>query len=196
MFSNEQLQTVIDGGTVGDQFPYDTNNEQEIEAHIRRLYHRLNRIPNLTIEAEWNHFGSGYASFVEFFCYLKDHLLVAKEKNGERELEIDGIIIDICRLAPVVIMGEGKRYKIIEFATNEEVGGAYGSLLDDPSRLKIDVKFKAIERQMKQALEEFNYENLEEDIVKQPLSFKTKIPTLYREPQAYKVMDALFYWED
>lgn len=30
----------------------------------------------------------------------------------------------------------------------------------------------------------------------QPLSFQTEIPTIYREPREYLVMDAIFYWED
>lgn len=196
MFSNEQLQTIIDGKSVGDQFPYNTNNEQEIEAHIRRLFHRVERIPNLIVEAEWDNFGSGYASFVEFFCYQKENVVVVDEKNGERELEVDGIIIDICRLAPVVIIGEDKRFKTIDIATNEEIAGVHGSLLDGLQRLNLSRKFQGLDRLLKQALEEFGYEKLDEDIMKQPLPFKAKISTTYTESQAYKVMDALFYWED
>ncbi|WP_077601495.1 hypothetical protein [Oceanobacillus sojae] len=196
MFSDKQLQTIIEGNAVGNYFPYDTNNEQEIEAHIRRLFYRLKRIPDVRLEAEWNHFGSGYASFVEIFCYRKEDITVIKEKNGERELEISGIIVDICRLAPVAIMGEDKRFKTIDIATNEELAGGFGSLLDDPRRVKVGKKFQTVERQLHQALEEFEYKNLDEAILKQPLTFKTKIATIYRKPREYKVMDALFYWED
>lgn len=39
MFSNEQLQGLIEGKIGGNKFPYNTNNELEIEAHIRRLFH-------------------------------------------------------------------------------------------------------------------------------------------------------------
>ncbi|WP_405099692.1 hypothetical protein [Oceanobacillus sp. FSL H7-0719] len=196
MFSDDQLQDAIEGKAVGDYYPYNTNNEREIEAHIRRMLYRLKRIPNLIVDAEWEHFGSGYASFVEFFCYRKEDITVIEEKNGERELEIRGIIIDVCRLAPVTIMGEDERMRIINIAVNEEVGGAYSSLLDDPRRLKISERFHTVERQLKQALEEFEYVILDEETVNKPLSFKTKIPTIYRESYGYKVLDALFYWED
>jgi hypothetical protein len=145
MFSNQQLRDIIAGKIVGNRFPYDTDNQQEIEAHIRRLFHRINRIPSLICEAEWNHFGSGYASFVEFFCYLKEDVTVVEEKYGCREEKTEGIIIDICRLAPVVIMGEDDRYKTIRIETNEEVSGAYGSLLDGPKRLYLSEKFQTIE---------------------------------------------------
>lgn len=196
MFSDEQLQTMINGKAIGEFYPYNTNNEQEIEAHIRRLFYRLKRIPKLIVEAEWDHFGSGYASFVEFFCYRKEDITVIEERDGERELKFEGIIIDVCRLAPVVIMGEDERFKTVEIISQEEIAGAYSSLLDDPRRLKISEKFHDLERQLMQALEEFEYKILDEAIVKQPLTLKTKIPTIYREPTGYKVIDAFFYWED
>lgn len=196
MFSNEQLQELIEGKIVGNNFPYDTNNEQEIEAHIRRLFYRINCIPNLVCEAEWNHFGSGYASFVEFFCYRKEDVIVVKEKYGRREIKTEGIIIDICRLAPAAIMGEDDRYKTIRIETNEVVGGAYGSLLGGPHLLNMSEKFQTIAEKLKQVLKEFDYEVLEAEKIHQPLSFQTKIPTIYREPREYLVMDAIFYWED
>ncbi|MCI2256194.1 hypothetical protein L2D08_17750 [Domibacillus sp. PGB-M46] len=196
MFSNLQLRDLIAGKIVGNKFPYDTDNEQEIEAHIRRLFYRINRIPNLICEAEWNHFGSGYASFVEFFCYLKEDVTVVEEKYGRREEKTEGIIIDICRLAPVAIMGEDDRYKTIRIETNEEVGGAYGSLLDGPKRLYISEKFQTIAEKLKQALKEFDYELLEVERINKLLPFQAKIPTFYREPGDYLIMDAIFYWED
>lgn len=196
MFSNELLQNLIAGKIVGNQFPYDTNNEQEVEAHIRRLFHQINRIPNLVCEAEWNHFGSGYASFVEFFCYQKEDTIVVEEKYGRREIKTEGIIIDICRLAPVAIMGEDERYKTIRIETNEVVGRAYGSLLDRPNQLYVSEKLQTIAEKLKQSLKEFDYELLEAEKINQPLSFQTKIPTIYREPSEYLVVDAIFYWED
>ncbi|MFF2753325.1 hypothetical protein ACFVR1_06155 [Psychrobacillus sp. NPDC058041] len=196
MFSNEQLQALIEGRIVGDKFPYNTNNEQEIEAHIRRLFYRINRIPNLVCEAEWNHFGSGYASFIEFFCYRKEDVTVVEEKYGFQEIKTNGIIIDICRLAPVAIMGEDDRYKKVCIETKEVVGGLYGTILDGSNRLVLNEKFKLIAEQLKQALKEFKYELLEDEKLKQPLSIQTKIPTIYRKPKEYLVMDAIFYWED
>ncbi|SES44005.1 hypothetical protein [Psychrobacillus sp. OK032] len=196
MFSNEQLQALIEGRIVGDKFPYDTNNEQEIEAHIKQLFYRINRIPNLVCEAEWNHFGSGYASFVEFFCHRKEDVTVVEEKYGFQEIKTNGIIIDICRLAPVAIMGEDDRYKKICIDTNEVVGGGYGTILDGSNRLVLNEKLQIITEQLKQVLKEFDYELLEAEKLKQPLSFQTKIPTIYRKPKEYLVLDAIFYWED
>lgn len=196
MFSNEQLQDLIEGEIVGNQFPYEPNSEKEIEAHIRRLFYRINRIPGVICEAEWNHFGSGYASFVEFFCSRKEDVIIVTEKNGHREIEIEGIIIDICRLAPVAIMGEDDRFKTIRIETNEVVGGGYSSIISRPQGLLVREKLQDIARELKRALQEFDYELLEAEEMSRPLPFKAKIPTIYREPREYLVMDAIFYWED
>ncbi|OZS78625.1 hypothetical protein CF394_04895 [Tetzosporium hominis] len=196
MFSDEQLQAMIDGRIIGNKFPYDTNNEQEIEAHLRRLFHRINRIPNVVCEAEWNHFGSGYASFVEFFCYQKEDLVVLEEKHGHREIRMNGLIVDISRLASVAIMGDDERYKTIHIETNEYRGGAYGSLLGDPSLIGVSERYQTFGEALKQILEEFDFEVLEPEEMNRLLSFKTKIPTIYRESRDYTVADAIFYWAD
>lgn len=196
MFTNEQLQNLIEGKIIGQQFPYDTYSEEEIEPHIRRLFYRINRIPNLVCEAEWNHFGSGYASFVEFFCYRKEDVTLFEEKGNRRTLITKGIIIDVCRLAPVAIMGEDDRYKTICTETNELVGGAYGSLLGDPRQLTVGEQLQTVEKALSQALIEFDYNLLEEQHILHPLPFQTNIPTIYRRPKDYLVMDAIFYWID
>lgn len=196
MFSDEQLQAMIDGKIIGEKFPYDTNDEREIEAHIRRLFHRINRIPNVVCEAEWNHFGSGYASFVEFFCYQKEDLVVLEEKHGHREIKMNGLIVDISRLASVAIMGNDERYKTIHIETNEYRGGAYGSLLGGAKLIGVSKRFQTFGEQLKQVLEEFDFEVVEPEEMNRLLSFKTKIPTIYRESRDYTVADAIFYWED
>ena len=194
MFTDEQLRNLIAGKMIGDSYPYDTNDDNEVEAHIRRLFYRLNRIPGIICEAEWDHFGSGYASFVEFFCYRekdKHHT----ENKWTREEKTDGLLLYISRLAPVAIMGEDTRYKTFRIETGDEIGGAYGSLTS-PSQLRISQKFLPISQKITEVLTEFGYELLREEMVNMPLPFQAKIPTIYSEPRDYVLMHAIFYWED
>lgn len=195
-FSNEQLQTLIAGKIIGDAYPYDTNDEKEIVAHINRLFHRINRIPNVVCEAEWNHFGSGYASFIEFFCYEKEDCVIVDEHHGIQEIETKGLIVDISRLAPVAIMGEDMRYKKVHLETNNLISGAYGSIIDRPDSLRINERFQNTRAELEKALKEFNYELLEAAELNRPLAFQTSIPTIYRNARQYLVIDAIFYWED
>ncbi len=88
MFTNEQLKALIRGEMVGEHYPFCTNNDEEVEAHIKRLYYGISRIPGITCEAVWDNFGSGYASFVEYFCYRKEDVTVEKEENGVKHIDI------------------------------------------------------------------------------------------------------------
>jgi len=47
-----------------------------------------------------------------------------------------------------------------------------------------------------QVLKEFKCEPQAKTYANQVLPFEATIPTIYREPHEYRVLDALFYWED
>src|SRR5690625_55724 len=131
MYSNEQLQAVIKGEIIGKSYPYDTHNVEEIETYIKQLYYRIKRIPNIICEAEFDHYGSGYASFVKFFCYRKEDVLVVKDKeeHGVLEYEKTGVLLNVSRLAPVFIYGEDERSETVRVETRSEerrVGRACG----------------------------------------------------------------------
>lgn len=187
---------LIEEKIIGNHFPYDTREEREILAHINRLFHRINRIPGIVCEAEWDHFGSGYASFVEFFCYRTKDCIRIDEKNGIREINTKGIILDISRLTSVAIMGEDERQRMICIETDEEVSSGQGSILDSPNSLVVGEELATLATKLQKALQEFDYQLLSANEISEPLMFQTKIPTIYRNARQYLVMDAIFYWED
>lgn len=92
-----------------------TQKMKKIEAYIKQLYYRIKRISNIVCEAEWDHFDSGYASFLDFFCYRKEDVVEnrEKEKYGILELVKTGVIINISRPAPVFILGQDERYETL-----------------------------------------------------------------------------------
>lgn len=196
IFTDEQLKELINGNPIGIIFPYDTKNEVEIEAHIRRLYYRIKRIPNIICEAEWDHFGSGYASFVEFFCYEMEHVKRVTTPYGIEEVEIEGVLVNISRLAPVAIFGDDERSKTIRIETGEEIGGCGGSIMGGYQLENVKDRFQPMIRHLTNALAEFNYDVLPIELLNQTLPFKAKIPTIYSEPREYSIADAIFYWED
>lgn len=105
-------------------------------------------------------------------------------------------MIDVSRLAPVYIIGEGTRWERVKLATNEVIAGGYSSLPDHAKHSKVSKKFDSLVDELQQALAAFCYEKLTENEMNQPLPFQAKIPTIYREPHEYMVLDAIFYWED
>src|SRR5699024_12142705 len=107
-----------------------TIHVEVIETNIKQLYNRIKRIPNITCKAEFDHYGSGYASFVKFFCYRKEDVLVEKDKeeHGVVEYEKTGVLLNVSRLAPVFIYGEEERSETVRDETNEVIGGGYSPL--------------------------------------------------------------------
>lgn len=185
MLSNEQLQDLINGKIIGSKYPYENKNEQEIETHIRQLFYRINRILNIVCEAEWDHFGSGYVSFVEFFCCRKEDVVASEGKFGHQEITKKGIIINVSRLAPVFLIGEYKKWEIIRTDTNKVVNGGYSALSGNPKLSNFSKKYELVEHQLEQVLNEFGYKRLDSTKMNQPLPFEAEIPTLYRDQGEY-----------
>ncbi|GAF14189.1 hypothetical protein JCM19045_3490 [Bacillus sp. JCM 19045] len=196
MFSNDELRGFIRGEILGDVFPYHTNDHQEVEKHLERLFYRIKRIHGVECEADFDHYGSGYASFVEFFCHRKTDTKVLWTNNGIQEKETIGIIVNISRLAPVAIMGEDTRSQRVRVETGEWLSGGNGLLIGDPRALQVSEDLKELARAIKLALHEYDIELLTKDQLDSPLPFKAEIPTILQEPSNYLVMDAIFYWED
>src|SRR5699024_7569208 len=165
MYAHEQLQAFIKGEIHGDSYPYETNNEEEIEAYLKQLYYRIKRIPNIICEAEFEHFGSGYASFVEFFCYRKEDIVFNKdkEKYGILEYEKTGVLLNVSRLAPVFIYGEDERYETVRFETKEIIGGGSSPLPGQTSIFKVNEKFDEMLQELFQVLKTFGFQALDEE---------------------------------
>ncbi|MBW4500098.1 MAG: hypothetical protein KME57_11195 [Scytonema hyalinum WJT4-NPBG1] len=92
----KQLQSIIDMNPVGDTFPYFGGSEQDIENHLKAVVATLRHSPLLDVEAEFNHYGSGYASYVHVFCAKSNRQSTVR--RGDTDW-IDGI----SDLAPIRI---------------------------------------------------------------------------------------------
>lgn len=112
------------------------------------------------------------------FCYRKEDVKVTLEKNGHRDLEIKGVLLDVCRLASVAILGEDERYRSIRIKTNEELAKGLGTLLDGTEQLCISEKLQPLAEELIQGLKEYAYMLLDAESVRAPLSFQTTIPTI------------------
>ena len=197
-FTNEQLQTMISGEPISETFPYNTKDKNQIEKHIKNLFGTLNRSKSFKCEAIFDHYGSGYASYVDLFCYRRDGSSKLSEKYIEKDsltsIQFEGLVIYISRLAPVAIIG--KKYIIDNDKTKDEFFGAMSMIskpeevLDEPPHFMVD-EFQEI----KQLLNHKGYSILTKQYLSQNLPFKTKIST-FTDPRQYKVFDAIFYWMD
>ncbi|RUL54025.1 hypothetical protein [Lysinibacillus antri] len=201
-FSNEQLQTMIAEQPIGETYPYNTNDKEQIENYIQNLFYIISRSKSIKCEAIFDHYGSGYASYVDFFCYKKDGSSKINEKYIEKDsltsIQLEGLVIYISRLAPVAIIGKDIRHKAIinteeiqdEFFSGMSMISRPQEVINEPPPFMVE-EF----REIKQKLADAGYSILEKEYLSQPLPFKTKIQT-FTDPRHYTVFDAFFYWMD
>lgn len=83
---------------------------------------------------ESNHFGSGYASYIQLLCYTDD--FVTNTQNGVFRIEKRrGLHVLISRLAPVIAICSGS--EMIEFDESGAVNSRGETMVDHPSELQI-----------------------------------------------------------
>jgi hypothetical protein len=193
------LQKTCKEQIVGDFYPYNTGDWDETEKYIEALVGRIKGIPTLNVNADFDHFGTGTASFVEVYATKRDgSLTIARqEKTNDHLLTTEtheGLLIAISRVAPVAVMGSDKR-------TEKTKDGKFDSTsLSHIQSQIVDILppgdwHNEIE-QIKRLLDEFNIRLLDSFTIEQPLDFDANIRTVLNSSRTYKVFDALFYWED
>lgn len=180
-----RLREVVAGRPVGDRWPYAGGSERDIEAHLGRAVGELRGTRRLRVEAEFGHYGSGYASYVHVFCAKGAGR--STERRGDLD-HTDGLSVYLARLAPVAAIGPGHPRRgagtgSLDFLDPERVGESPAGDWSDELRLTRSV------------LERNGFYLPAREALCAPLPFAAVIPTfLSRGP--YRVFDALFYWED
>jgi hypothetical protein len=185
MYTDQELKSVIDGNSIGSFFPYQGGSELEIESYIKTIVADLDRSAIIKADADYSMYGSGYASYVDIFCYKKDNTSTV-QKGGVYYL--DGIQIFISRLAPVAVFGKENRSK-------HKHGGSFGFIRPNSVGTTPEGDWEYFVDEIKRKLASYNISLLNKRYVSQVLHFETKITTILDDGE-YKIFDAFFYWED
>ncbi|WP_107943447.1 hypothetical protein [Metasolibacillus fluoroglycofenilyticus] len=193
MFTNEQLKQFIKGKVLGEMFPYDTGDEHLIISYLKRIKAELEKSLPVRCEVEPLHFGSGYASYMQWFVYKTDMLTRKEREKDVMEEEREGLIVNISMLAPVVLIGKGEKSTC--YVKGEWHSGAMTSLAE-PQQLLIPPHLKELYENLQRLFMKYNYGILYREDVEKQLPFKANIAITFREPKDYLVWDAIFYWMD
>lgn len=194
MFTGEQLTQLIDGKMIGEIYPYNTGDEEQVKAYLKRMQGEFAKYPRITCKAELENFGSGYASYAAWFCCNERDVRVLENKYTQ-EVEREGLWLNISLLAPVVIIGTGITNDTYAVEDGRWLNGSK-SMLQMPEELVIPVRFKELYQLLVRLVMKYHYTVLFKEELEKPLPFNLNIPTVFREPREYLVWDAIFYWED
>ncbi|MGI5205143.1 hypothetical protein ACQEU6_26640 [Spirillospora sp. CA-108201] len=76
---------------------------RDVDRFLRRRVAELNRLPLVVVEyAELDHYGSGYASYVDVFATKRDGSTRQDDEDGGVSVECLNVLL--CRLAPIACL--------------------------------------------------------------------------------------------
>jgi hypothetical protein len=171
--TNELLEQLIAGKSVGGS-----------KSAVKNVLHDLEQSKQITVESD-DGYGSGYASYLDIFCFKKDG---SSTRVTGLSTTIDGIALYLCKLAPVAVMGAMTK-------TKSKNGGSSSFLRSEDLNKVPSGDWNSLVAEIKLKLEKQNFVLLEPKILKQKMPFEAKIPTILGDPP-YQIFDAFFHWED
>lgn len=181
--TNEILERVIAGNPVGEHEAYKNGSDNKIKGHIKATIHDLEQANPIQVESE--SYGSGYASYVEVFCYQKDG---RSSHVNAGTTYTDGIAVYLCKLAPVAVMGAMQK-------TKSKHGGGGSFLRPEDLNTLPEGDWFEFTNVIRSKLEKNGFEILEARGMKKTMPFEANIPTILGNPP-FQVFDAFFHWED
>jgi len=163
---------------------------EAVEGYLRQVVAALNRVPGLVVEhAEFGHYGSGYASFVDVFLTRRDGSAHRVDPDGYTT--VGGLSVVLCRLAPIAcILSPGER-------SHHPDGRASHSLpyLDAVT----DVPIHGWEEggdQISQVLSRHGITLVGPRLLSRPALPHLKIDTNLGDGPHYLIFDVWFHWMD
>ncbi|MEO3889523.1 hypothetical protein [Nonomuraea sp. B5E05] len=159
-----------------------------VEGFLRWVVADLDRMPALRVhDAEFRHYGSGYASYVDVFITKRDGSM-RRSENGWTHVE--GLPLALCRLAPLAAL-----CKPDERSSGPGGAGSRGlpalSLVTDAAPPGWVEEY----RQIRQVLDRHDIALLDPAILSLPLEAGLVVETVL-DSAPYSVFDAWFHWID
>jgi len=108
MFSITEIELLLSGHSISDANPWGAGNEKVIEDFYRGVVAEVESSTGALSRVEWDHYGSGYASYIDAWFYKVDDSFYPKihAKYGEHYV---GLIVLLSRLSPYFVFMEGEK---------------------------------------------------------------------------------------
>ncbi|MEL0577573.1 hypothetical protein AACK17_03315 [Pectobacterium punjabense] len=172
---------------ISDEYPWVSNDETLIDKHFKGVCAQVMRLTNTQSRIEWNHYGSGYASFVDAWFYKNTPDFDVKRplRCGE---EHTGLTVLLSRLSPYFVFMESEK--------NWHARGGSQALpeLEMLDRLETPAVI-ALSQQVQSELEKCGLIRAYKVQLTARLPTGTRVPTVLTD-RGFTQFDALFHWED
>ena len=103
-FSQPEIVSLLDQKPITDEWPWSTGDERVIDGNIKKIVTEICRKCHVLDKTEFNHYGSGYASFVDCWLYREND-----DFRFERGNCYGGLVVLFSRLSNYYVVGEGQK---------------------------------------------------------------------------------------
>lgn len=165
--------------------PWSPRNDAGVERELHGVVHAVAAQLKVEFRAEFDHYGSGYASFVDAWFYRRD----AAFRRAVRADHFTGLAVLLSRLAPVYCFLEGEK----TWSSNRSAS-SYLPASEAVDALDTDAVV-ALSHQVELWLAGRGYVRLRRTTLDRLLPEEVIVPTIL-SGGPYREFDALFHWED
>ena len=186
-FTAEEIGDLLSQTCISSRYPWCTNDEVQIDAFYRRICGELAEATGTSSRIEWNHYGSGYASFIDAWFYKPSSEFAVPELAVDGEA-FAGVAVLLSRLSPYFALMEGEKQ------WHDRGGSSYMpslGLVDKFTRPGTELLAGEIQK----FLEQEDLHRLDSGELSVKLSNGTTVPTILSD-EPYTAFDAVFHWED
>jgi len=182
-----QIGRLLDQQSISTVHPWNTNDEATIDSFLKNICAEINQITGTDSKIEWNHYGSGYSSFVDAWFYrpINEFSVPIDGFNGESYL---GLVVLLCRLSPHFVLMEGGK------TWHSKGGSSYLPSYGDVD-LFASSAVSGLASEIQPVLEQYGLQRLSSRDLGTLLAPDVQVPTIMTDPP-FRTFDAMFYWED
>jgi hypothetical protein len=185
MFTQSDIADLIKSRSICDREPWSTNDERKIDAFYHGVVDDIERRAGLKSRIEWNHYGSGYASFIDAWFYDESPSFKDPSFTGNCYF---GVAVLFSRLSPFYVLGQGAK------SWHDRGGSSYMPSLEFVDEFDRDCVLE-LSRTLESLLGDHELQRLSRFDLQIPLAEVYDVPTILSD-RPFTEFDALFYWED
>jgi hypothetical protein len=189
LLTSEEVGRLLAQQSISQEHPWASNNEQVIYAHLRTVCDKVERATGLKALIDQEHYGCGYASFLD--AWFHRPFAMPDFKRNRRHMETRaGLVVLLSSLSPFFVFMEGMK------SWSYESGGTYlpdFGMVDDLKNPEV----LQLAEQVQPILEGHGLVRAYRDQLNALLPPGTRVATLFNSRmEGYCQFDALFHWED
>lgn len=181
--NSETIDALLNGKAIVEDLPWSSYDDDEIKEFYRGVIKDIKEKCSLLDKTEYDHYGSGYASFIDCFLYREDESFRFREGNS-----FNGLNVLLSRLSKYYVLGSAQK------TWRDKSASSTMPHFDSVDKIE-EVTIQKIVPCVNEVLEGYGLIRLQKEQLSELLPTEDVVPTILSDrPWCY--FDALFYWVD